>query len=75
MSVSVRYIRRPTSARVPVPVSGTELEASVLCPDSGLVTVRLVATGTGYLDITTADGIYSGYIMSYSDKAGLNSAV
>ena len=56
-----------------VPVSGAELEASVLSPDGSLVTVRLVDTGTGYPDITAGDGIYSGYFMSYSDKAGLYS--
>ena len=56
-----------------VPVSEAEVEAVIQAPDGKVHTMTLTDTGSGYPDITSGDGIYSGYFTSFSDKPGMYS--
>ena len=54
-----------------VPVSGADVQAFVQLPDGQTVSLKLNDLGTGFPDVTSGDGIYSGYFTNYSDKPGI----
>ena len=56
-----------------LPVLGAEVVAEVSRPDGEKVKIFLHDSGTGYPDIETGDGIYSGYLTELSQLAGLYS--
>ena len=53
-----------------LPVSGARVTVQIRKPQGEIVKLQLGDEGTGYPDITAGDGIYSGYLTSFSSVAG-----
>ena len=56
-----------------MPVVGADVTAEVSTPDGDTVKIVLHDSGTGYPDLESGDGIYSGYLTEFSQLAGLYS--
>lgn len=58
-----------------LPVSGVEVRAEIRKPQGELIEIMLEDEGTGYPDVTMGDGIYTGYMTSFSSVSGFYSLV
>lgn len=56
-----------------LPLAGAKVTAEVRQPQGGVVEVELTDGGTGYPDVTSGDGIYSGYMTTFGSVPGFYS--
>ena len=54
-----------------LPVAGADVEATITTPGGDIRELKLVDNGQGYPDITSNDGIYSGYFTGFGPEEGL----